>query len=47
MHRGCENRMLERSLRLAVVVEPELVHGCIADCPRMTDVPLLKSLVDD
>src|SRR3954471_2330564 len=39
--------MLKGTLRFTVVVEPELVHGCVADGPSMADVPLLKALIGD
>jgi hypothetical protein len=41
------HRMLERALRLTVVIEAKLVHGSVAYGPRMADVPLLESLVSD
>ena len=37
--------MLEGPLRFTVVVEAELVNGCVVDGPGMANVPLLKSLV--
>src|SRR5215470_11890395 len=37
--------MLERPLSLAVVVEAEFVDGCVADRPRVGEVPLLISVV--
>jgi hypothetical protein len=37
--------MLERALRLAVVIEVELVHRGVIDSPGVCNVPLLKSFV--
>src|SRR5258708_19304031 len=45
LHRRSAHRMLEGSLRLAVVIEAKLVHRGVADGPGMADVPLLESLV--
>ena len=39
--------MLESPLRFTIVVEAELVHRCVANAPRVADVPLLRSLIDD
>ena len=47
LYRRGKGRVLERALRFTVVIEAELVHGCVADGPGMTDVPLLKPLVSD
>ena len=47
LYRRGKGRVLERTLRFTVVVEAELVHGCVADGPGMADVPLLKALVGD
>src|SRR6185312_3535882 len=47
LYRRGKGRVLERTLRFTVVVEAELVHGCVADGPGMGNVPLLKALVGD
>src|SRR6266403_116967 len=47
LHRRSTHRMLESSLRFAIVIETELVHRGVADGPGMADVPLLEPLVGD
>src|ERR1700688_737527 len=39
--------VLKGALGLTVVVEPELIDGCVADCPGVSQVPLLKTFAHD
>jgi len=39
--------VLESFLPFTIVIEPEFVHGCVVDCPAMSEVVLLKALIDD
>ena len=39
--------MLEGPLRFTIVVEAKLVHASVADRPCVSDIPLLKSLIDN
>src|SRR5258708_29376167 len=43
----CKDGTLEGALSFAIVVEAEFVDRCVADRPRVADVPLLKPLVDN